>query len=372
MERRWLDISDSKSLLSFADLETIDALESFVDQEVTRGLSPARSITFISKTSAKDAFEESEKTDFTISIESREEFDIVNLVRRIKRKQYEGGYRTIEGTFYLVPHEEDQIYTAITLDEKEFYTLGIRRLVKSLPTTITTSYLSTNEIYQLFTALDDFEGNLAITKAVVKSPSQKTEITYRDSDYYEVFAEIEDEDYYVDKIQFDLRNARQEFEGYVSREGGARFIAGDGNIYFKYLIKNIGSLISDKGELFRDKSREYGSREAEPIRIEYDEGAITGTSENQRLVDTLGGISNSSLAVYHDNPYVHASLLDFEDGSTVDVFLTSDREIAIVPGFRTSMRTLSRVCDSITSGFREGDVYEGSTEQEGNLAEYFG
>lgn len=371
MEWGWPDISDSKSLLSFANLETIDSLETFIDQEVTRGLNPARSITFISETPVTQAFEESEKTDFSISIESREEFDIVNLVRKIKRKQYEGGYRTIEGTFYLVPHEEDQIYTAITLNEKEFYTLGIRRLVKSLPTTITTSYLSTNEIFQLFTALDDFEGNLAITKAVVKSPSKKTEITYRDSDYYEVFAEIEDEDYYVDKIQFDLRNSRQEFEGYVSREGGARFISGDGNIYFKYLIKNIGSLISDKGELFRDKSRDFGSREAEPIRIEYDEGAIT-TSENQRLVSTLGGISNSSLTVYHDNPYVHASLLDFEDGSTVDVFLTSDREIAIVPGFRTSMRTLSRVCDSITSGFREGDVHEGSTVQEGNLAEYFG
>ncbi|MFB6187774.1 MAG: hypothetical protein ABEI86_13030, partial [Halobacteriaceae archaeon] len=110
-------------------------------------------------------------------------------------------------------------------------------------------------------------------------------------------------------------------------------------------------------------SREFGSRSVDSIQIEYDQNAIVGVEENIRLVDTLKGISNSSLTVYHDNPYLHASVLDFEDGSTVDVFLTSDEEIALVPGFRTSKRTLSRICE---------DVVEESQSESRELADYFG
>lgn len=362
-----------ETLFRFAEIETVGSLETYIGQLVQEGNFPVRSLTFISEDDPVDHFRESHLSGFDTDVEEREEFSVVELNRRIERSQYDNGFRELEGTIHLIQHQEEDIYTAFSICNKEFFDLGILRFVESSPSVVSRSYLSTSELWQLFDSLESrLGGNFIVTKAVVKSPSKETEITYRESDYFNVFGEVDDEDHYIDKIQFEIREGRNQFQGFISRKGEARFVDGDESVYFNYILSGISSLLGEKDELFKDKSREHGTRAADSLFIEYEENSIVGTDENIRLVDTLKGISNTSLTVYHDNPYLHASILDYDDGSTADVFLTSDREIAIVPGFRASRRTLSRICERITEGFLEGDVKEESGGGSSDLGEYFG
>ena len=62
----------------------------------------------------------------------------------------------------------------------------------------------------------------------------------------------------------------------------------------------------------------------------------------------------SGIAVLHENPYVHVSLIDFFDGSAFDIFATSRKAVTIVPQVGASPFSLNRLCNHIFENFREG------------------
>ena len=142
-------------------------------------------------------------------------------------------------------------------------------------------------------------------------------------------------------------------------------------MYLDTLLPGIAEQLSDKDTLFKNRTRQYGSRDTDRLEIQYEEGAIQGVEENKRLVKALRGLPRSSITVYHDNPYLHASLLDFDDGTNVDVYLTSDHNISIIPGFNASRKSLSRICNQINKGFFEGDVVAPEDQEDRSFGEYF-
>jgi hypothetical protein len=217
-------------------------------------------------------------------------------------------------------------------------------------------------------------GNFVVKRAVLKKTNADTEINYHPEDqveYYRVFNEATDENKYVDKIELSLEQSSRSFSFFVSRDGESRFIGGDIALYVDTLLPGIAGQLSDKDTLFKNRERQYGSRDTDPLEIQYEEGSIQGVEENKRLVKALRGLSRSSITVYHDNPYLHASLLDYDDGTNVDVYLTSDHSISIVPGFNASRKSLSRICDQINKGFFEGDVVAPKDQEERSFEEYF-
>lgn len=367
----------SGTLLDWTEIDSIPMLGQYTEQRVKQEDDPVRAITFISERSPTKIFDEYSPTGFRVNLENHEEFVTGTLTRRLKGQgeDYdEDGYRYLEGEFYLFPHDEPDLYTAFSISDNDFYKLGLKRYLQSLPPELSMSFLESGDLRRLFEVLDDsIDGNIIATRAVIKSPGANTDVRYFDNtSYFEVFnsEEVIEQNYYVDKMEFELKQSAREFSGQVSRRGESRFVNGECNIYFQYLLKNLASLLSDKGDIFTNRSREYGSRDAEPIQINYREGAIEGREENRKLIGALDGLSESSVTVYHDNPYMHASVLDYNDGTTADVFLTSDSNISIIPGFNASRHSLTRIADQILEGFREGELSVGR-EPERDFDDYF-
>lgn len=367
----------SGTLLDFTQIDTLSRLSQYTEQRVQREGDPVRAITFVSDRHPVEIFAEFDPTGFRVEFEDQGEFVTVSLTRRLKGQGEEydqDGHRYISGEFYLFVHDDINVYTAFTISDSDFYKYGVKRYLQALPPELSLSFMDSGDLRRLFEALDDrIDGQLIATRAVIKSPGANTDVRYfDDTDYFEVFnsPEVADEDYYVDKLEFELRQSSRHFSGQISRKAESRFISGESAIYFQLLLENVASLISDKSDLFSNRSRDYGSREAEPIQITYREGAIEGREENYRLIRALDGLSKSSVTVYHDNPYMHASVLDFNDGTTADVFLTSDSNVSIIPGFNASRRALSRITDQILEGFREGEISVGH-ESERDFDDYF-
>lgn len=338
---------------------------------------PVRAITFLYDGDLVDLFEENSFDGFTVDIEEQSEFAFVSLTRKMKGsgEDYdEDGYRYIKGKFYLFSQDETDAYTIFTISNSDFYTYGLKKYLKKFRSDISMSFLDSTDLKILFEALDDnIDGNIIATDVVIKSPREGTEVKYFDNKpYYSIFnnKDIVNGDYYVDKIGFKLENSGNSFQGQVSRTAESRFESGKGSIYFKYVLKLLSSCISDKGEIFSNKARNYGSREANPIQIIYEQGAIEGREEKDRLIRVLDGLSRSSLTVYHDNSYMHASILDYNDGTTADVFLNSDNSISIIPGFNASRQSLTRLIKQIIEEFREGKISEGE-QSELEFTEYF-
>lgn len=368
---------EDTNLYQFADIESLEMLYGWAGETIDQEENPVRSVTFIADTPPEEVFAEFAPTGFTVDLDVKEEFLKLDLTRRIKGtgEDYdEDGYKYISGDVYVFGHTESEVYTAFSVCDREFFEQGVKRYIQGLPPEISLSFLSTGELKQLFDKLsDEIDGNFYVTKGVIKSPGLDTDVRYfNDSRYFELFNtdEVREKNYYVDKIEFELGNTQNEFSGQLSRKGASRLVSGNHSLYFNKVLPHLSALLSDKGDLFDNKARDYGSRDAKTIEITYDDGAIEGREENIRLIKTLDGLTRSSITVYHKNPYMHASVLDYEDGTNADVFLTSDNRVSIVPGFNASRKSLSRICDCINQGFLEGDVSEGD-DQGKDPAEYF-
>lgn len=365
------------SLYDFANIDTVGDLQGRSADLVKNEGDPIRAITFISDQEPTEVIDEGVlPTGFTVQFEQRDEFVKGHLQRRLKgsgEEYNEEGYRTLANDIYLVDHEETDMYSVYSISNRDYFQNCLKPFIQGLPPAMSMSFLSSEELFRLFDQLDSqVDGQIMATKAVVKSPYDTDVKYFEDSRYSEVFnlTEVVEENFYVDKVEFELKRSGNSLTGQVSRRGESRFVGGDIGIFFGTLLNSLASLISAKGELFENKSREYGSREAERIEIEYDEGSIEGTEENIRLIEALGGITKSSVNVYHKNPYMHASILDYKDGTSADVFLTSDSNISIIPGFNASRETLSRICNQINEAFLEGEVVEGE-EVSKEFDEYF-
>jgi len=368
---------EDTNLYQFAELENLETLYAWTNEAIEQEENPVRSLTFIAEESPSQIFASDTPTGFSVEIDNREEFLQIDLTRRIKgsgEDYNEDGYKSLSGTVYVFNHHNSQAYTIFAVSDREFFNQAVRRYIQGLPPAVSTSFLSTSELRQLLNKLsDEINGNFYVTKGVTKSPRGDTEVKYfNNSRYFDLFniEEVRQQSYYVDKIEFELRQSKYEFRGQLSRKGASRYMSGNESIYFNKILPKLAKLISEKGDLFNNKSREYGTREAETIEINYEEGAIKGREENVRLINALEGLKRSSITVYHKNPYMHASVLDYEDGTNADVFLTSDRRVSIVPGFNASRKSLSRICDRINQGFLEGTVSEGK-ERSKDPEEYF-
>ncbi len=93
-----------------------------------------------------------------------------------------------------------------------------------------------------------------------------------------------------------------------------------------------------------------------PLGIEYADDVFSEQTQTKRFLDVLQDLPQSALSIYHHNPYVHVSLIDYSDGSNYDVWVTRQDEILIVPKRKGTHRSMQRVCNHICDEFEEGLV----------------
>jgi hypothetical protein len=105
----------------------------------------------------------------------------------------------------------------------------------------------------------------------------------------------------------------------------------------------------------RDAQTKYHSR---PFVVAYESDIVETPEQTARLSKALSGIPNVSCTVLHGNPYLHAALTDFEDGSTYEVLVLHPREVTVIPQGRSTVAALQRLCGQLFAEFREGVLQE--------------
>ena len=100
------------------------------------------------------------------------------------------------------------------------------------------------------------------------------------------------------------------------------------------------------------------TRTSKPLRINYATRVFDDKSQNHRLIRVLSGMPNAAVSVFHPNPFLHASVIDYSDGSSYTIWITDSSAISIIPGVKATAQSLGRLCNHINEFFREGDVRE--------------
>lgn len=126
-----------------------------------------------------------------------------------------------------------------------------------------------------------------------------------------------------------------------------------------YLCKELEPSYEASIKLYTKRGlRERNYIPSKPIAVEFDYD-LFDKDQNlvvfRRLVERF---PYSSKAFYHSNPYFHASIADFKDNSSYDVFISNPKRILIIPKIQTSIEALERFVSFIFYEFREGTVKE--------------
>lgn len=353
------DVEKSRGLFQDDESFNLDAMSGIFEVlSQTNKRYKVSFIMFVSKEDPSLLFKKWMPDNFFISEKIYSDFIQIELKRVIKRKDIEGGIREISGSFAIYQFKKTNIWIALTNDKPDFFENGVVRYLERYRPDISRIYLTSKELNNVFENIGrNIESEIFVKKAVLYSHIDESQITFEKVPFQELFNNAENENRYVDKIEFNIqKNKKQIFHGFVSRSGILYFYSGKIN----YLFDNIIPLLVDKGmdktKVFTHKERTFGTIEINPIDIIYSKNIFHSKEANLKFINALEKISMGSISVYHKNPYLHLSFLDYIDGSSFDIIATERDKMSIIPNFNCSIYSLMRICEQISKYFYEGII----------------
>jgi hypothetical protein len=301
---------------------------------------------------------------FEVKVDEEEDFLIFRIRRTIKRADIENGMRVIEGSFGF-HNLRDNVWIAFTSEDPDFFDNGLIRYLDAYRPSITSISLSSHELRKIFEAFEEStKGEVLIKKAVLYSHEDEGDINYKKKKMNELFNIAENEDDYVDKVEYFVKaNGRQLLHAFASREGISYYYSGEIKYFRGHFLQIMCDIATKKSSFLSGRERQVSNSALKPMDIVYSQNVFTSRSDNFKLINSLSNLSRAGVAVMHRNPYLHAVVLDFDDGSTFDVFVTEGDRVRIVPGFRSSVHALMRLCEQIFKDFHEGEIADAPRER---------
>ena len=185
----------------------------------------------------------------------------------------------------------------------------------------------------------------------------RTNREWTDEDYDSVFQKLEEEKQWLSSLRLEI-HGQEIAAGRIWRSATFSCEA-EFRLFFDTVVHTITKAVTQSTNFFNKRDRlSSPSGASRPLRIEYVEDVFGDKNQNHRLINTLKRMKDSALSVYHPNPYLHASLLDYADGSSYEVWVTKPNSILVVPQRRASTDSIERLCNFICDEFQEGVIEE--------------
>jgi len=266
------------------------------------------------------------------------------------------------GDFYLFSLEENLgIWAICSLQEGEFNEKRINRFFSYWRCPFTKSFLSSADIGKILINLrvKRLNSEVRSIRSVAYSRHKKATINFDDYEISELLDQINVSNSYLSSIAFNLIvDNKQVLKARINRSGDLVYNEGDINLFFDCCIVQAANILRNKVVLLSNKNRKKYSDNVHPIQIKYGNDVFADKRANQKMVEALSSIKRTTFTVYHANPYFHGSLLDFKDGSSFDVYITSSKTISLIPSFQASAAAFSRVISNIFETIEEGVILE--------------
>lgn len=145
---------------------------------------------------------------------------------------------------------------------------------------------------------------------------------------------------------------------HLRRLAGATFYAGQFTLFADSVLKQLELAAQRQRKLYTGRVRRVKQVAPTPIAVRLPDRFFVSSTETGELAATLGSVSHLAVAVVHRNPYLHLAVCDYLDGSTFDVFVTSEDEVVLHPGFASSVEAFSRLVEHISDAVPATDVVE--------------
>ncbi len=138
---------------------------------------------------------------------------------------------------------------------------------------------------------------------------------------------------------------------HLRRVAGATYYSGDFGLFSEVVIAGLCRAAERRRTLLIGRERQPDIMPASAIAVELAAPTFREPEALHQLVAYIAEQRGMGVAVFHRNPYLHVAITDYLDGSNYDVFVTSDSELTIFPGYRATLGSLARTADALAERF---------------------
>lgn len=329
----------------------------------------------VSKEGVKEGIERASSPRFDVGVRAGRPGSGMFTVRLARRDKEAGRILVAKapGSF---------VHLAITDEPRRFVDGTLAPFIRSLYPRVSRAFLSSADLYSILERLErsaggqisaarltaysrlrtagaNDHGGAGASRSARPRRRRTTEaaVTYTDKPFREAFSAATANDQWISRINFDLQwsSTRAPMSGLLARDGLFRFRHGISPFCGKALPLAV-SLVDRKTRPYSNRSREDNGGDIRPLAITLDITMAGDHSENSAFIKSMESMPHITLSVYHSNPYVHVSLVDYMDGSSFDIWILSTRQILIVPQMRATHASIARLANHIFERFGEGSV----------------
>lgn len=346
-------LGDGNELTSYSD-QSLTRVRYTIEEFLTEN--PRKSVQFKSVVAQENPIHlfrqlDQRFNDSSITVIKHTDHYQIDVNRKIKQSG-----RRVEGSFAFFQHEQSHVWTALTGEGSDFFTKGVNWVIRNTPPQIYEFYATSRDLEGVLDRFDEsLDSNpfIEVTQAVAYSHKDQAEISYQKRPYGIVFGQAREGRSYIDSLTFKATTEEEILlRASMNRDGSTALNKGDVNLFFNKLLEQFISYGDRKADVFTGKERNRETGDVQEIEIQFENPVFQSTEDNKLLVDALTDLTKTSVTVYHANPYAHVSVLDLNDGSSSDVFVTDSKTVSILPSYRGSTNSLMRISDKL---YRELD-----------------
>lgn len=298
--------------------------------------------------------------------------DIHKFHIAMKSSRADVKYRAMD--FYVVSGNDQKFDLFLTLTDPNSWKEVVYRYIKSLFPAVLQPFLKQQELRSILVRAEEKNVIEILIKTTASkrwyiSGEKKGIASRRDwsprripISVSDAFEEAQEESKWFKQLTFEIkkRNGLQanltSSIGKLAKDGQVSFTS-DFDIFWRSFVIPIGEIAQDRLKKFMNKSRKTSPKHrVSPITIEYPYDYFKNITERKNFIEIIKQMPRISYAVLHSNPHVHMSILDYIDGSAVDLWVLSSKKITLMPQIKTSEAALSRLVNYISERFYEGEV----------------
>ena len=265
---------------------------------------------------------------------------------------------------FLSPNSENLTAWLVGLRDDFAYLWSVLHLY--LHSDIDVMYLKTNDFRQALRAMSEENPNrnaliCGYTANVLCDEGQRVKTRREwfpaEKSHVDFFAELDQERQWLRSVEIVLHGT-ETARGRVKRDLAFSCQSGF-RLFCSGVLKSLRERAVESRGIFQDRAvADNPTHTSRPIQISYDTNLFEDKKQNRRLIRVLRKLPDSALSVFHPNPFLHAAIVDYSDGSCYTIWITDNAAIAIIPGLRSTSGSLGRLCNHINEHFGEGQIEE--------------
>jgi hypothetical protein len=304
---------------------------------------------------------------FHVEIKHSEPVFTIHIIRRVQDK---GRDHTDEIKVVCAKTENPSLYLAISDYKPALFKSLFLKLVNHNYPLLARIFVRNIELRKLFDSLRAKNIETIIHRALyypryddAKQVQDKT-LKWTKLPYDRIFNLVGEQNGWIKKVTFKAY-LESDQEGKLHRElklegsisGDLHFvIKGEFLSFRKYILDQMIDTVNTRVGYLKKRSDSASEKLPEPLVIRFKEPIFKGEDWNEKFLEIMSEMKNVSLTRYHQNPFVHISLVDYQDGSSYGIWIIAEDEINIIPQIRASVASMNRLVNHVYERISEGEI----------------